>query len=372
MSDAPGISLPNGLRIAVTGASGFIGARIVDRLVRGHGAAVTVVVRDRSAAARLASRGLTVRRADLGNRAAIGEAVRGHDVVVNAAHDFRASERRNLRGFSNLLDACRGARVPRFVHISSIVVYGDWPHGDLHEGSPRPPGGSAYVSAKVEMEALGRQRAESGDLTVTFLQPTIVYGPHGWMWTDRILEQLRTGTVVLPNRCDGHCHAVYVDDVARAAALACGAKLEPAESFIVSGAEPVTWRRFFEAYDTLLESNALRFADLDAPGGGSAPEPAGIGRLVRDPMLVAQTAPARAVLGLARRAVGNAALGRIRSAALALERRRGTAVHHPSRDEIELYAARGTCSIGRARRRLGYEPAFDLDRGMAEIAKALG
>lgn len=361
-------SVLSGQKIAVIGATGFIGARLVETLARGHRAAVSAVVRDTRRASRLDNDRVSVVRADLGDRRSIRAALQGHDVVVNTAHDFRASERSNVRAFSNLVDACAQAGVRRLVHTSSIVVYDDWPGGQITEASRRSADGAAYKNAKIAMEEIAFARSGRDGPTVALVQPSIVYGPHGWMWTDRIVDQLRTGTLVLPNRCDGNCPAVYVDDVAEALARAADVDLEATESFIVSGPGPVSWRRFFESYARMLGSDGLLFADLDAPDGHARGEQRTSAAWLRNPLLIAQTAPARALLGLARKAIGEPALERVRSAAMTLNRRRGPILYSPSVDEIRLYRAQGTCSTAKAERVLGHVPAHTFEQGMALTA----
>lgn len=361
--------MASGRCILVTGATGFIGARVAAKLATEHGARVSAVVRDLERASPLARLGIEVVRADWGDRAAVAAAVSGQDVVINTAHDFRASTRANLRGFRHLVDACATAGVERLVHTSSIVVYDEWPDGDLHEDSPWGAHGSEYKNAKSAMDRLLLERAAGGGPSAAIVQPTIVYGPGGWMWTDRIVEQLRTGTVVLPERCDGHCPAVYVDDVADALILAASVPRPGAERFIVSGAEPVTWRAFFEAYAEMVGRNAIRYVARSQEPGSRPGATARLRSLAANPMQLAGSPPVRRLVGVARRAIGERRIERIRSVLLGLSRRGGAPTYLPTDEECALYASTGRCHIDNAVARLGYAPAFDFARGMARTAE---
>jgi nucleoside-diphosphate-sugar epimerase len=345
-----------GRRVAVFGASGFIGARLVEKLVGEHGALVTAAVRNRRSARSLAALGARPMVANLRRPRAVEEAVSGCDVVINLAHDFRASQEENLSAFGNLAEACRGCRVERLVHTSSIVVYDDWPGGDLSELSPRERPGSEYKNAKLAMERRLADLARDGALRSVILQPTIVYGPRSWLWTDHMAERLLTGTVILPDRGEGLCHAVYVDDVADALVLAALVAEPGCERFIISGREPVTWRAYFEAIAEPLGVESIRYVEagrLAGNQGGQPPPP-----------------PSSGVRGLARTAMnralevaGPAVVDRLKSMILARRRRNPTAVYSPEPHELELYLSRGRCRIDAARARLGYEPRFDHAEG---------
>ena len=360
-----------GRRVLVTGASGFIGSRLVHTLAATQEAVVTAVVRSAKKAARFAQLDVTTRTVDLGDRPGIADAVRGQDIVINLAYDVRASERRNVRCFDNLVHACATAHVARLVHTSSIVVYDDWPHRNVSEASPRRATGSDYVNAKVAMEKLLIDQATLGRFTAVIVQPTIVYGPSSWQWTDHIVERLQTGTLILPDPCPGICNAVYVDDVADALILAASAPVGRVESFIVSGPEPVTWLEFFDAYDRFVGADSIRqvpVTQLSTQAAGT------LGRLksvAANPMQVGNWRPVRRLLTAMRRAVGDSVLDRIRSAIIQVRRTRGPMVYFPTSAEVELYCARGTCEIEKAITHLGYAPSFDFESGSKRTAEYL-
>jgi nucleoside-diphosphate-sugar epimerase len=364
-------SASKGRRVLVIGAGGFIGAKVVEKLASEPGVRVTAALRSARKDLPYADAGIEVCELDLGDRAGLAEAVRGQDVVINTAHDFRASLRSNLRGFTNLLDACVAAEVERLVHTSSVVVYDDWPEGEISEQSPRSAEGSDYKRAKVRMEEMLSERAARGELSSIVIQPTIVYGPRGWIWTDQILERLRSGTVVLPERCEGACHAVHVDDVADALVLAAFAPRGEADLFIVSGPAPVTWREFFETWNRVLGTDSIRYAEMNATEESSVGAFGAIRSLVSNPMQVASWKPVQRILGALRRAIGEPTIERIRARLMALSQKRGPVVFYPSPDEIRLYGAKGQCHIEAARERLGYSPALDFEQGARRTADHL-
>jgi len=84
------------------------------------------------------------------------------------------------------------------------------------------------------------------------VQPTIVYGPFSKPWTNAPAENLIYGTVILPDRGEGLCNAVYIDDLVDGMMQAATHPGAIGERFIMSGPEPVTWGDFFEAFAAAL------------------------------------------------------------------------------------------------------------------------
>src|SRR3989442_15151823 len=141
-----------GARIAVTGATGFLGRYIVDAfLVRG--AHVIGVVRNPDRVPELARRGVEMRRADLAGRARLAAGFAGADAVVSNAALFSLRNVSwedhhcaNIDGARNVFGALVDAGVRRVVHVSSVAVYGmgaigtiTEDHAQLSEGSRRWP-----------------------------------------------------------------------------------------------------------------------------------------------------------------------------------------------------------------------------------------
>lgn len=89
-------------------------------------------------------------------------------------------------------------------------------------------------------------------LQATIVQPAIVYGPYGEVWTERPVQMLLQGILVLPTPGDGICNAVYVDDVVHALILAAQADEAVGETMLISGSEHPTWADFYRAYERAL------------------------------------------------------------------------------------------------------------------------
>lgn len=173
------------LKVAVTGASGFVGmAACAAFAAAGH--SVRAIVRSRQAPPELA--GLTVvTGCDLGDHACLDGAVAGMDVVVHLAarahvmHDDPNQaealyERANVFVMDGLARAARRQGVRRFVFASSIKVNGESTDGGPFRASDTPRPEDAYGRSKLKAEAVLREVAGT-QMDYAIVRPPLLYGP---------------------------------------------------------------------------------------------------------------------------------------------------------------------------------------------------
>jgi nucleoside-diphosphate-sugar epimerase len=344
--------------VAVTGGTGFIGGRLVERLALETSASIRVLLKSFGSASRVARFPVDMVQVDFGDPAAVIEAVKGADVVVHTAFDF-ADLALNLRAAENLARACLQQRVDRFVHISTFSVYEPFPDGKLDENSARGRGDSPYAQTKYQIEDLLQTMHQEHGLPVTVLQPTVVYGPFAGTWTIDPVEKLRRGRVVLPGEGEGFCNAVYVDDVVSAIFGAAVSNRAEGKRVLVSGSNPVTWREFFTSYEQILGVESLDFmpADEIARAAASSGPSAVARRLTRDPHRILDYGWAKVLYWKVKQLLGEKTWSKI-------QRTIPPHVSMPDAERLALYASRASVDVGRAREVLGWEPQFDLARGM--------
>jgi 2-alkyl-3-oxoalkanoate reductase len=220
------------MTIAVTGASGFIGSALTQRL-RADGQ--TVIGIDVA--------GEPDRRADVADPSATVAALGGADAVVHAAalvaeqgsmEDFI---RVNVRGTRNVLDAA-GPR--RAVVIASVAGWGYEFARDLGEDSPPRPCGLPYVDTKGATETLALRRG------ATVIRPGDVYGPRSVPWVIRPLEMMRGGRFFLPSPGDGVMTPVFIDDLVDGILRALREPRAAGRAYTLWDGSPVTAREYFE------------------------------------------------------------------------------------------------------------------------------
>jgi len=373
-----------GRRVLVTGGTGFIGGRLVEKLVLELGARVRVITSNYANAARVSRFDLELLRGDVTDAAFVAQAAEGCDAIFHCAYGGRGSdaERRRVTVESAraVLEAAAGAPAgPRVVVTSTMVVYGVGVEGPLDERAPRRRSGITYADAKIAAEAIAFDYARNRGVKVSVVQPTAVYGPYGPSWTARVLQDLKAGLVVLVDGGAGYANPVYVDDVVAALLLAATKDEAVGEAFLVSGGETVTWRDFYRRFEAMLGfSSTVEMSRAEAKAHyARSHRRRGLARelvaLVREsPANRARLAGTREVAALYPLAKRLLALHLLPSPAPrargATGAKGGTAarkVHAVHPQQVDFLAAKTDVRIDKARRLLGYEPAFDFERGAA-------
>jgi NADH dehydrogenase len=195
------------LSICILGGTGFLGTRLVARLIK-DGHQVTVLSRDREQHKHLlVLPGLTLENCDVYEEAQLSERLRGKDVVINLVGIL------NERGFSGngfrrahveltrcVLQAARSAGVARLLQVSALKA--------------APDGPSHYLRTKGEAERLIRDGAAGLDWTI--FEPSVMFGP-GDSFLNRFAGLLASVPGIFPlAKPHARFQPVFVDDVIEA------------------------------------------------------------------------------------------------------------------------------------------------------------
>ncbi len=246
MSEAGGQAL-------VTGASGFIGGRLAVRLLE-EGRDVRVLARDPARLPAALHGRVAVHVGDLGDAAALREAVRGAAVVFHCAANVRtwdsagAYYRANVEGVRNLLSALEDSpgEPARLVHLSTLDVYG-FPVAPCDERSPTPPTGFGYGDSKREGEALVRAWGEASGRPFAILRPGNVFGP-GSPFARRIGHALRSGIMLAVDAGRAHAGTLDVDNLVDCLLWAARSPRASGRCYNVRDDHDATWARVLEAF----------------------------------------------------------------------------------------------------------------------------
>lgn len=307
------------MRVLVTGANGFVGSHLCERLLE-RGFAVRAMVRRSSNLQWIKDLRLEFAYADLCEPATLGAAVQGCEQVFHLGAAIRARDRHefgrvNVAGTRSLVEVCLKAGVSRFVMFSSMAAAGPASSPEqpvLETQECRPV--SEYGAAKLKAEQAVLDERER--LHSVVLRFPAIYGPRDrdslflWRWVMRGVMPLLGGTF----------SAIYVADAVRVALLAVERSVESGSIYHVSDGYSHTWEELAGIAERLSGRRLTKV------------------RLPRWFLLFA--------------------------ASLSEWMSPDSSIFNSDKAR-ELIQECWTCSIERARAELGFEPEFDLARGLA-------
>jgi nucleoside-diphosphate-sugar epimerase len=236
--------------VAVFGASGFVGSAFIERFMHDGSMRMVPLIHSSGNAARLARHGLELRMVDLLSPGSVAEALRDCTAVVNCA---RGGKEVLTRGFQNLLDASLAARIRRFVHVSSVAVYGDTPPGNVVESRETHPEPNSYGANKLTQDDAVKAAVERG-LSAVVICPPNISGPHSPFLLD-IVNTLRSGLFGLVDAGTLACELVDVDNLVHAMHLGLDAAVTAdGERIFVTDDSGATWADLITHLTPLAEA----------------------------------------------------------------------------------------------------------------------
>ncbi len=314
------------MKVLVTGGAGFIGSHLVERqLALGH--EVRAIDLNTAGLAGIGSEDrLELIHGDFTDPGLQSNLVSQVDVVYHlaSAHlDVSLGEaeyhRVNVGGTQTLLKAAQAAGVKRFVHVSTVGVYGNIDHPPADETTTCAPV-NIYGRTKLEGERLALKYGRQSGFPVVVARPAWVYGPR-CPRTARLIRTISKGRFVMLGNGRTLRHPIYIDDLLTGLELLATSEAGPGEIYLLAGNHPVT-------LETLVNLTAA---------GLKVPQPR-----LRLPVFAAHAA------GLA----------------LELAFRPLKAPPPFSRRSVEFFTQNNSYDITKARQRLGFHPQVALESGL--------
>jgi nucleoside-diphosphate-sugar epimerase len=306
------------MQVFITGASGFIGRALYDRYAaEGH---------DVRGCDLLADPERNIVEGDVATSGPWQDHARGCELVIHTAATVslrleRPGEiwRSNVLGTANAVAAAERASVQRFVHFSSVTVFGfDFPDG-VDERYPVRNTYVPYPDTKIASEQVVLQAHLDGRVQCTVVRPGDVYGPRSRVWAELPAQLIRDRRFTLPGGGRGIHSPVYIDNLIDGVVLAVASDAAAGQVFTLSDGVGVPNRDFFAPYASLVGRRLL-----------TLPTPVAIGA-------------AAVIQRAARLAPGD------------------TDINPAS---VRYLLRRGTYSNAKARAVLGWEPRVGIDEGL--------
>jgi nucleoside-diphosphate-sugar epimerase len=204
------------VRWLVTGATGFIGTTLVERLL-GRGDEVRALVRDPGRAGELRQLGAELVRGDVSRPESLLAAVPDVDVVVHLAGLVKAVTREelfavNAEGTRALAQTAARTKGTKFVLVSSLAAAGPSTPTRRRVETDRPAPVSIYGQSKLAAEEALRTFAPA--LHGSIIRPPIVYGPRDKEFLPSLFALARTGVIAKSGLGQKHYSLIHVDDLA--------------------------------------------------------------------------------------------------------------------------------------------------------------
>lgn len=320
------------MKVFVTGANGFVGAAVCKKLLE-RGDEVHGLVRQTSDLTLLAGLDVTLHIGSMDEPAALKPVLKGLDVVYHAAaavSDWGSLawfRKINVEGTQALMKVAAASEVGRFVFVSSVAVHSFSDVRKKDEHAPQEPTPFPYCQSKREAElAVSRFHGTQGMETV-IIRPGDVFGPGDRTSLLKMSGMLEKGQMMLVGGGRALGAFTYVENLADGIILGGTHPAAAGEAFIITDGVEMTWKAYFDQLTQAL--------DLPRP------------RLSIPPLIV--------------KALGNVMEGVHRLLRL------------KARPPVTRYLADHLCShcyfsIDKAREKLGYAPAVEMEEAIARTA----
>jgi predicted dehydrogenase/nucleoside-diphosphate-sugar epimerase len=257
--------------VAVTGASGFLGSHLIERLSQ-QGIAARAIVRPTSRIDHLRRLNVEWVTANLTDADALKRSLDGCDTVYHCAAATKGTWNDYVEGTicatDRLLEASHAVGVSRFVHISSLSVYGvsHFTDGSLVTEDtpyePHPELRGFYSHSKVEAEKRALAFGSERGLPIVVLRPGTMYGPRGKVFFPRVGYSLKNKVFVIIGRGESLLPLAYVENVVDAICLAAARDDLRGRCFNIVDDEEITQGAYLQH---LIEQTGLRAVTLHAP-----------------------------------------------------------------------------------------------------------
>lgn len=227
------------MRVALTGASGYTGGRLLQAL-RARGDEVSAFVRPASVTDALRASATLIIEGDLSDQAAVTRLVEGAEAIVHVAALYRTAghpdsyyREVNVGGTERLLEAAARQGIRRFVHTSTVGVHGHVANPPADESAPIAPG-DIYQQTKAEAEALALSFHRTRGVPVAVVRPGAIYGP-GETRLLKLFRAIARGRYAVVGTGRSFYHPVYIDDLVAGFLLALDRPEAVGEAFLIAG-----------------------------------------------------------------------------------------------------------------------------------------
>lgn len=246
-----------GKKVLVTGATGFIGGRLAQRLASEEKAIVTATGRKLANVPFLQQPNVTLEKADLLDTERMATLIEGQAIIFHvaawlshSADDADKAYAINVTATETLIRAAATHGAERVIVVSSMTAYGI-PESNTKAVTEETLLDTQQADTYGRTKAQGEERAlalgRELDIDVVVVRPGMVYGPRGESYTVQTLKLVCSGVPCLVGRGEGNAFPVFIDNLVDGMLLTAVSPNAPYEAFQFID-PPVDWNTFFGYY----------------------------------------------------------------------------------------------------------------------------
>ena len=238
-------------KIAIFGASGFVGSALVERIFFDKGYEFKALIHSFGNAARLARLPIQLTPVDILDFNQVNSALQGCNVVVNCS---RGGAPTMMKGLRNIVKACKHNKIEKFIHIGSIAIYGQNPPPESSDESASPdPGSDLYGITKLEQDKMILELHASGTPSI-ILCPSNISGPYS-PFVRGAARKIIDNEIMLVDGGMNYTNLIHVDNLVEAILAAVQSDEGWGERYFINEVEKTTWKEFYEELREILNLN---------------------------------------------------------------------------------------------------------------------
>jgi len=247
------------MRIYITGASGFLGKALVPLLLdQQHDVTMLLLPGEPPPS----WDGVNIVRGDITDPASLSGTLRGHDALIHLAgivgygQRWDTCIRVNVLGTKNLVRAAISSGVRRFIHLSSVSVYGRVAEQDINEEFPFKKINDPYGDTKIDAEDILWDHSHQGDIDLTILRPTVIYGPGDDKFLPRLMDNLRGRRSPMIGSGKNRVDLIHVSDISQLITTVLATPASIGQAYNVTNPDNPNWQNFMGIVSTAMKQPA--------------------------------------------------------------------------------------------------------------------
>lgn len=243
------------MNIFMTGATGFIGKTIVKRLLS-EGHTVTALLLPDDSDAGLEE--VRIARGDITIPDTLLNKMNAHDAVIHLAGSvgyglkMETCLKINRDGTFNVAREAIHSGIRRFIHFSSVSVYGRVPDVSIAEDFPLKKIGDPYGDTKIDAENILNRYVQQDKLDLTVVRPTVIYGPGDDKFLPKLMENLRSGKARIIGSGENSVDLIHISDVAEFVTLLLKDERSIGKVYNLTNPDNPTWKEMLEEIASVM------------------------------------------------------------------------------------------------------------------------